>query len=224
MSVLLQVLLVILIVLFALGVIWRLSSRRTSVPCPSWLAWLVEMENPFAKNYNASAIIQQLDLKPGMKVLDAGCGPGRVTIPLARALQPAGEVVAVDIQPQMLNRAREKANTAGLSNIDFRELAIEPGRLGVAEYDRVLLVTVLGEIPDRAGALQEIHRTLKPDGILSVTEIVFDPHYQTRKSILQLANTAGFREKAFFGNRASYTLHLCKLNKEGLQREQDKHL
>jgi len=211
MSLLFQVLLVILILFFAVGLVWRFSSRRTSVPCPAWLAWLVEMENPFAKNYNAAAIIQQLDLKPGMKVLDAGCGPGRVTIPLARALHPTGKVVAIDIQPQMLNRAREKAKAAGLSNIDFRALAIEPGNLGVAEYDRILLVTVLGEIPDRAGAFQEIHRALKPDGILSVTEIVFDPHYQSRKAILQLANSAGFREKAFFGNRASFTLHLSKL-------------
>lgn len=168
------------------------------------------MENPLAKNYNARSIIQALDLKPGMRILDAGCGPGRVTIPLARAVGSEGKVVAIDIQPQMLNRARAKAKAAGLSNIDFEELAIERTKLGADQYDRVLLVTVLGEIPDRESALREIHRALKPDGVLSVTEIIFDPHYQRHASILRLANSAGFREKAFFGNGFVFTVHLEK--------------
>jgi ubiquinone/menaquinone biosynthesis C-methylase UbiE len=123
-------------------------------------------------------------------------------------------VVAIDIQPRMLHRAREKAQAAGLTNIQFQELAIEGGKLGNAQYDRVLLVTVLGEIPDRESAFQEIHRALKPGGILSVTEIMFDPHYQSRGAILQLASSAGFREKAFFGNRFAFTLHLEKSQKE----------
>jgi ubiquinone/menaquinone biosynthesis C-methylase UbiE len=110
----------------------------------------------------------------------------------------------------MLNRARQKAQAAGLQNIRFRELAIEGGKLGEALYDRVILVTVLGEIPDRKGAFREIHRALKPGGILSITEIMFDPHYQSRRVILELASMAGFRERAFFGNRFAFTLHLEK--------------
>lgn len=202
---------VTLVVLFLLiGAVWRFTSRRHSLPCPSWLAWLVEMEDPFARNYNASSIIQHLDLKPGMKVLDAGCGPGRLTIPLAKAVGSNGQVVAIDIQPKMLDRARAKAKAASLANIDFQQLAIDTGKLGVAQFDRILLVTVLGEIPDRESALQEIHRALKRDGILSVTEIIFDPHYQGRSTILKLAGLVGFREKAFFGNRISFTIHLEK--------------
>jgi ubiquinone/menaquinone biosynthesis C-methylase UbiE len=145
-----------------------------------------------------------------MRVLDAGCGPGRVTIPLARAVGTEGEVVAIDIQSSMLCRAKAKAEAAGLANIRFQELAIEGGKLGDVQFDRVLLVTVLGEIPDRESAFREINRALKPGGILSVTEIIFDPHYQSRKTILQLAGSAGFREKAFFGNRFAFTLHLEK--------------
>jgi len=41
-----------------------------------------------------------------------------------------------------------------------------------------VLVTVLGEVPDREAALREIFDALKPGGILSVTEIIFDPHFQ----------------------------------------------
>jgi ubiquinone/menaquinone biosynthesis C-methylase UbiE len=200
--------LIISLLLIAVG--WRLSARRASLPCPPWLAWLVELENPFAKNYNASSIVQHLDLKPGMRVLDAGCGPGRVTLPLAKAVGPTGEVVAIDLQPSMLNRAREKTQAAGLTNIRFQELPIEAGKLDEAQYDRVILVTVLGEIPDRRSALKEIYRCLKPGGFLSITEIIFDPHYQSRQIIRQLAGSVGFQEKAYYGNRFSFTLHIEK--------------
>jgi ubiquinone/menaquinone biosynthesis C-methylase UbiE len=89
-------------------------------------------------------------------------------------------------------------------------MAIEAGKLGSNQYDRVILVSVLGEIPDRQSALREIHRALKPGGILSITEIIFDPHYQSRGTILKLVGSAGFQEKAFFGNRFAFTVHLEK--------------
>ena len=196
--------------LLAGSILWRLSSRRTSRPCPSWLAWMVELDNPFARNHNAASIVKRLDLKPGMRVLDAGCGPGRLTIPLAKALGPAGEVVALDLQAGMIKRARAKAMEAGLTNIRFEQRAIGPGALGEVLYDRVLLVTVLGEIPDREEALREIARALKQDGVLSITEIMLDPHYQRRASVLRMAAGAGLRESAFWGNRLAYTLHLIK--------------
>jgi len=189
---------------------WRLFSRRSSLPCPSWLSWMVELENPIARNVGAANIVRRLELQPGMRVLDAGCGPGRVTIPLAKALVPGGEVVAVDIQSEMLRRAREKARSADVTNIRFCQLAIEPGNLGSERYDRAILVTVLGEIPDRQGALEELYRALNPGGILSVTEMIFDPHYQSRRTILSLARAVGFQEKAFFGSRVAYTLNLEK--------------
>ena len=76
--------------------------------------------------------------------------------------------------------------------------------------DRALLVTVLGEIPNREAALKEIFDALKPGGILSVTEVIYDPHFQSRDTILKLAGSAGFKEKAFFGNRYAFTLNLEK--------------
>ena len=203
-----QIFLGVLVLSLLITVIWRLSSRRISLPCPSWLGWLVELDNPFAKEHSASSIIQHLDLKSGMRVLDAGCGPGRVTIPLAKAIGAQGEVVAIDTQSRTLDRVRDRARVAGLMNISFQQLALGGNALGKDRFDRALLVTVLGEIPDREAALREIHGALKPGGILSVTETVFDPHYQSRRVILQLAGSAGFREKDFFGNRFAFTLHL----------------
>jgi ubiquinone/menaquinone biosynthesis C-methylase UbiE len=110
----------------------------------------------------------------------------------------------------MLKRAREKAADAKLSNIRFVQAAMGPGTLERGRADRAVLVTVLGEISDRAAALTEIFAGLKPGGILSVTEVVFDPHFQRQATVRQLGEAAGFREKALFGNRIAYTMHLQK--------------
>jgi len=202
--------LVSLIVL--VGIAWRFGSRRHSFPCPVWLRWLVELDNPFTSTNRAAVIAEHLELQPGMTVLDAGCGPGRVSIPVAQRVGPEGRVVAVDIQPGMLRRAQEKARNANVTNIEFLEAGLGEGKLGQNRFDRALLVTVLGEIPDREAALKEIHDALKPDGILSVTEIIFDPHFQSRKTVTRLAEAAGFRERQFFGNRLAYTVNLEKRN------------
>ena len=210
MSLFLQMVLGLGLLLLLAAGMWRLSSRRASIPCPSWLAWMVELDNPFASSHNAANIIRRLRISPGMKVLDVGCGPGRLAVPLAQALLPEGEVLALDLQPGMIERARAKARRAGVTNIRFELRPVEAGGLGEGEYDRALLVTVLGEIPDREAALREIARALKPGGILSITEIVFDPHYQSRASVVRAAAGTALREAGFWGNRLAYTLHLIK--------------
>ena len=192
------------------SIVWRFASRRRSIPCPVWLRWLVELDNPFARTNRAAVIVEHLNLKPGMTVLDIGCGPGRVTIPAAQAIGPNGTVVAIDLQEGMLARARQKAQSANLTNIRFQQAGVGEGKLACRNADRALLVTVLGEIPDQRAALQEIFDALAPGGILSVTEIIFDPHFQSRGTVSRLSTAVGFREVAFFGNRLAYTLNLEK--------------
>jgi ubiquinone/menaquinone biosynthesis C-methylase UbiE len=190
--------------------VWRFSSRRHSLPCPVWLRWMVELDNPFTKTNRASFIVKHLNLQRGMHVLDAGCGPGRLTIPVAKEVGSDGRVVAMDIQPGMLDRVKTKAAVSSLHNIDYMHAGLGDNTLDSEDFDRALLVTVLGEIPDRAAALREIFNALKPGGILSITEVIFDPHFQRRSKVEELASTAGFREKAFWGNSIAYVLHLEK--------------
>ncbi len=200
----------IVILIVVLTLVWRFISNRRSLPCPSWLSWMVEMDNPFTKTNRASVIIDLLGLQPGMKVLDAGCGPGRLAIPAAKAIGSQGELTALDIQAGMLARVQEKARTAGLSNIRLMQVKLGKGKLEMAYYDRAMLVTVLGEIPEQEAALQEIYQALKPGGILSVTEVIFDPHFQSRESVQRVAGRVGFREAGFFGKRLAYTMHFEK--------------
>jgi ubiquinone/menaquinone biosynthesis C-methylase UbiE len=119
-------------------------------------------------------------------------------------------VVALDIQEGMLARTRARALEAGLANIEFLRSGQGEDRLERGRFDRAVLVTVLGEIPDQPRAMQELFDALRPGGLLSVTEVVFDPHFQTRQTVTRLAEAAGFREQAFFGNRIAYVIHFGK--------------
>ena len=189
-----------------IAIIWRFSSNRTSIPCPSWLGWLVELDNPILRNNSAREIISHLELRPGLKVLDFGCGPGRLTIPIAKQIGLSGTVTAFDTQPAMLERVRVKADLENLGNIEFVHGAAGEGKLGNKQFDRVLLVTVLGEIPDKKIFAKEIIDSLKSGGLLSVTETIADPHFQSRKAVTDVVKEAGFTEKGFFGNKISFTM------------------
>ena len=194
----------------AVGVVWRFASRRRELPCPAWLHWLVELDNPFTQTNRSAFIVDHLRLVPGMAVLDAGCGPGRLTVPAAKRVGMAGAVVAVDIQSGMLERARQKVIAAGLDNVRFVQAGLGEGRLPRGYFDRALLITVLGEITNPKDALAEIFAALKPGGILSVTEVIFDPHFQSRGTVTALASEAGFLIGQRWGHRLAYVQHLEK--------------
>jgi SAM-dependent methyltransferase len=101
---------IILVVLIGIiAVAWRFASRRLVIPCPVWMSGLLDA--PFTHGISARTrkSVERLDLRPGMNVLDAGCGPGRLTLPIAESVGTRGEVTAIDIQEGMLRQAQDRA-------------------------------------------------------------------------------------------------------------------
>lgn len=183
------------------------AARRHPRPCPARLSFLVE--NPLMERWaGAETLLDRAGVVPGMRILDAGCGPGRLTVPAARRVGPTGHVVALDIQEGMLRKLRRRLADGAISNVRVVRAGIGDGLLGEAAFDRAFLVTVLGEIPDRVEALREIHRALVPGGILSVTEVLPDPDYQSRSAVRRLAEKVGFDPVAVHGNVLAFTMHL----------------
>ena len=195
---------VVLIVLLT-GYYWR----HYSLACPANLAWLVE--NPYV---NAIAgpqkIFQRIGLIEGMKVLDVGSGPVRLSIPAAEIVGSSGEVVALDIQKKMLDKLASKISRLNLRNIRVIHSGAGDGKVDQNYFDRILLVTVLGEIPDKQKALMEMYESLKAGGILSVTELIPDPHYNSRNSVRKLCTNTGLKESGSFGNWFAYTINFTK--------------
>ena len=159
-------------------------------------------------------LLDRAGVTAGMRVLDAGCGPGRLTIPAAERVGADGEVVAVDVQEGMLAAVRRNVADRGFTNVRTVLGGIESvsttGGVNAGTFDRALLVAVLGEVPDRQAALRALLTALKPGGILSVTEVIPDPHYQTRDTVRRLAEDAGFELADSYGTPLAFTLNLRK--------------
>ena len=80
------------------------------------MAWL--LSNPYTHALaGPAAVLDGLGLAPGMRVLDAGCGPGRLTLPAAERVGSEGEVIALDVQASMLERVLDAAAARGLTNV-----------------------------------------------------------------------------------------------------------
>lgn len=201
--------LILLGLLIAVCVGWRYAARRYSLPCPWWLSWT--LENPYVRALaDSSTLLDRMGLAAGMRLLDVGCGPGRMTIPAAHRVGPGGSVVAMDIQPAMLREVEKRVATSGLTNVHTVLAGAGHGQLERDSFDRALLATVLGEIPEPEAALREIHDALKPEGVLSITEFIPDPHYQSRRTVRLLAEKVGFQSGESFGNFFAFTLNFVK--------------
>ncbi len=110
-------------------------------------------------------------LKPGLRLLDFGCGLGNISLGLARAVAP-GEMHGIDMEESQIEMARLNARNQGCDNAVFQvadvlEMPFEDGFFDVAHCHNVLM-----HVPDTAAVLAEVKRVLKPGGILSCREMI----------------------------------------------------
>ena len=110
-------------------------------------------------------------LKPGLRVLDFGCGPGTISVGLAEAIEP-GELHGIDMEESQISLARSVVEAGGYDNATFHvgdvtALPFEDDFFDVAHCHNVLM-----HIPDTHAVLTEVKRVLKPGGIVSSREMI----------------------------------------------------
>ena len=158
-------------------------------------------------------VIERSGIKPGMTVMDLGCGSGAYTPFVARVVGEQGKVYAVDIQAAMLKQLERKlarAENKDIKNIELKQASAHDLPFEDGALDLAYMVTVLPEVPDRSRALQEIKRVLKPGGILAVTEWLPDPDYPLRSTTIKIGQSEGFVLDDNQGNLWHYSVRFKK--------------
>lgn len=108
-------------------------------------------------------------LRPGMRVLDVGCGPGDVSFIAARLVGPVGRVVGVDAAPEMIELASARAAEQGLSAVHFTQAAIDAIALD-EPVDAVVGRLILMHMPDPAATLRHLRSLVRPGGVIAFSE------------------------------------------------------
>ena len=106
-------------------------------------------------------------LRPGLELLDVGCGPGTITADFARAVAP-GRVVGIDREEAILDEAR--AATAGLANVEIRADDVYALAAPDGSFDVVHAHQVLQHLTDPVAALREMRRVCRPGGIVAARD------------------------------------------------------
>jgi ubiquinone/menaquinone biosynthesis C-methylase UbiE len=159
--------------------------------CPWWGGFFL---GSFLRRmvHNPDRILGSL-VKPGQTGADIGCGPGLFAVAMAGMVGPSGRVMAVDLQPEMLEQVRRRAVRAGvaervtLHTCRENTLDLPPA----TSLDFVLAMMMVHEVPDRERLLREIAAAIRPGGALLICEPKFHVRAANFVETVRLAEAAG---------------------------------
>jgi ubiquinone/menaquinone biosynthesis C-methylase UbiE len=140
-------------------------------------------------------VVKEAGIKPGNSVLDFGCGPGGYIIPVSKLVGPSGIIYALDINPLALESVRKIAAQKKITNL-ITILSGHSTSLPDASIDVVLLYDVFHDLPNPDDILKELHRVLKPEGILSMSD-----HHMKREEIVSGITNGGLFRLSIKGKK-----------------------
>jgi len=168
----------------------------------------------FAKRTGEAAAFLAPHLRRGMGLIDCGCGPGSITVDLARALAP-GEAIGVDLRENAVRQARTLAQERGIANVSFHAATVYHLPYADGSFDAAFACAVLQHLAAPLAALKELRRVLKPGGVIGIADgsstITF--RYPTN-SLLQGYDKLRGLEREYNTGRPSETLALRALLRE----------
>jgi ubiquinone/menaquinone biosynthesis C-methylase UbiE len=164
------------------------------------------LDNPLRRLLISPArLADRLPLTPASRVLEVGPGSGYFSRELARRV-PGGRLELLDLQPEMLAKARARFGAVPPPQVGWTA-ADACAELPFADdsFDLVLLVAVLGELPDKPAALHQFHRVLKPGGTLAIHEHWPDPDLIPLPALRPLVEASSFGFLRSLGTRRNFT-------------------
>lgn len=130
-------------------------------------------------------LLKEANIRPGFTVLDYGCGPGSYIAPLAELVGASGLIYALDIHPLAIRAVRDIVRKRRLANVKTIESDCETG-LDDGHLDAIVLYDTFHDLARSEDVLRELHRVLKPNGILS-----FSDHHMAEDEINVRLTTSG---------------------------------
>jgi ubiquinone/menaquinone biosynthesis C-methylase UbiE len=172
----------------------RIRSLIRPQAFPPWMTPLLELGR------NREKILDRAGFTAGERVLEVGPGGGWISEGIVERLGREGRLVCLDLQLPMLKKVRQRlGDRAALVCASGSELPFHD-----AVFDRAFLAHVLGEIPDKRGALSSLCRVIRTGGTLAIEEGIPDPDYISPPSLSRMAREAGFEPTERFGGWARY--------------------
>jgi ubiquinone/menaquinone biosynthesis C-methylase UbiE len=145
-----------------------------------------------------------------MRVLEIGPGSGTFTVEAAKHVGQLGMVFAIDIEPKEISRLSSRIQREKIRNVTARVASAYELPFPDNFFERVFMVAVLAEIPDRKRALLEMKRVLKEDGLLAIGEFLLDPDYPRRRTVIRWCKDAGFEPVTAHGGLIHYVVTFGK--------------
>jgi ubiquinone/menaquinone biosynthesis C-methylase UbiE len=114
-------------------------------------------------------VLEEVGIQPGNHVLDYGCGPGSYIAPLAKLVGESGQIYALDIHPLAVHKVRHIARKRKFDNVNTIQSNCQTN-LADKSMDVILLYDILHELKEPDKIFKELHRILKQDGVLSLSD------------------------------------------------------
>ena len=158
--------------------------------CPWWFCFT--FDNIFRKLVQDPEKILKPYIQEGSTVLDIGCGMGYFAIALARMVGETGQVIATDIQEQMLSALQRRAKRAGLEKRILLQLNAQDSLKIDGKADFALAFWMIHEVSDRIRFLEQIKSTLRSGALFLMVEPTLHVNRDMYENTVRKAQEVGF--------------------------------